>query len=196
MVASWPMRRSSISITRMTVAVSPIGLNSTIRSAGRLTRATRVTTATWRHTAPQVARAARLDIKRRLLVDTGIAAVYLDRQGARRWHGKERPLGVTLSDATCGSFSGGGMAKGDARGGGTYRDVRVTVRQAEILDLAARDLSDKQIAGRLGISVATVRTQWQRFYKANGLHGRAGAVAAWLRCRRAHFWLQSRRPYH
>ncbi len=85
------------------------------------------------------------------------------------------------------------MAKGDARSGAIYRDVRVTLRQAEILDLAARDLSDKQIAGQLGISVCTVRTQWQRFYKANGLHGRAGGVAVWLRSRRAHYWLRSRR---
>jgi DNA-binding CsgD family transcriptional regulator len=62
------------------------------------------------------------------------------------------------------------MVKGVARSTASYRDVRVTIRQAEILDLAARDLTDKQIAGRLGISVSTVRTQWQRFYKANGLH--------------------------
>jgi DNA-binding CsgD family transcriptional regulator len=60
------------------------------------------------------------------------------------------------------------------------RSVRVTPRQAQILGLAAGDLPDKQIACRLGVSVATVRTQWQRFYKANGLHSRTGAVALWL----------------
>lgn len=59
--------------------------------------------------------------------------------------------------------------------------IRITQRQAQILDLAARDLGDKQIAGRLGVSRYTVRTQLQRFYKANGLHSRAGAVALWLR---------------
>jgi DNA-binding NarL/FixJ family response regulator len=63
-------------------------------------------------------------------------------------------------------------------------DLRVTCRQAEILDLAARDLAVKQIAGHLGLSVSTVRTQLQRFYKANALHSRAGAVALWLRSRR------------
>jgi DNA-binding NarL/FixJ family response regulator len=59
--------------------------------------------------------------------------------------------------------------------------VHVTHRQAQILDLAARDFADKQIAERLGVSVSTVRTQLQRFYKANGLHSRTGAVGLWLR---------------
>lgn len=62
--------------------------------------------------------------------------------------------------------------------------MRVTRRQAQILDLAARDLADKQIAARLGISVPTIRTELERFYKAHGLHSRTGAVALWLRSRR------------
>lgn len=63
------------------------------------------------------------------------------------------------------------------------RRVHTTRRQAQILGLAARDLSDKQVAERLGVSIATVRTQLQRFYKANGVHSRTGAVALWLRMR-------------
>ena len=62
--------------------------------------------------------------------------------------------------------------------------VQITRGQARILDLAARDLGVKQIAKQLGVSVPTVKTQLQRFYKANGLHSRAGAVALWVGTRR------------
>jgi DNA-binding CsgD family transcriptional regulator len=58
--------------------------------------------------------------------------------------------------------------------------VQITRGQAQILDLAARDLGVKQIAKQLGVSVPTVKTQLQRFYRANGLHSRAGAVALWV----------------
>lgn len=58
--------------------------------------------------------------------------------------------------------------------------VQVTRGQAQILDLAARDLAVKQIAKVLGVSIPTVKTQLQRFYRANGLHSRAGAVALWI----------------
>lgn len=59
--------------------------------------------------------------------------------------------------------------------------VRATPRQAEILRLAGGGLIDKEIAKRLGLSISTVRTQWQRFYRANRIRNRAGAVALWLR---------------
>ena len=66
--------------------------------------------------------------------------------------------------------------------GGPSRSLllHITGRQAQILDLAARDLSDKQIVDRLRLSIPTIRTQLQRFYKANGVHSRTGAVALWL----------------
>jgi len=84
-----------------------------------------------------------------------------------------QPLGIGSS---C-----GGMAKvGEGKNVIRVARVHVTHRQAQILDLAARDFADKQIAERLGVSVSTVRTQLQRFYKANGLHSRTGAVGLWL----------------
>lgn len=61
--------------------------------------------------------------------------------------------------------------------------LRVTSRQAQLLDMAAQDIPDKQIAARLNISLSTVRTQWQRFFRANGVHSRAGSVALWLQSR-------------
>jgi DNA-binding CsgD family transcriptional regulator len=62
--------------------------------------------------------------------------------------------------------------------------VQVTHGQAQILDLAALDLGLKQIAKQLGVSVPTVKTQLQRFYRANGLHSLAGAVALWVGTKR------------
>lgn len=75
----------------------------------------------------------------------------------------------------------GVVAKSSKRGVlKSVSSVKVTCGQAQILDLAARDLGVKQIARQLGVSVPTVKTQLQRFYRANGLHSRAGAVALWV----------------
>jgi DNA-binding CsgD family transcriptional regulator len=57
----------------------------------------------------------------------------------------------------------------------------LTLRQREILRLASEGLSDKEIAARLGISYRTVRTHFERLYRRYGLHGRAAAVALYLR---------------
>jgi DNA-binding CsgD family transcriptional regulator len=59
--------------------------------------------------------------------------------------------------------------------------THVTPRQSEILELIAAGLADKEIAQRLGLSYGTVRTQLGRFFAANGVHGRAGAAALWVR---------------
>ena len=79
----------------------------------------------------------------------------------------------------------GGMAKSSKHDDlNSISSLQVTHGQAQILDLAARDLGVKQIAKQLGVSVPTVKTQLQRFYRANGLHSRAGAVALWVGTRR------------
>ncbi len=60
------------------------------------------------------------------------------------------------------------------------RPVRhVTPRQRAVLDLALRGLTDKEIATDLGISVSTVRTYLERFYREHGLRNKTEAVAAW-----------------
>lgn len=88
--------------------------------------------------------------------------------------GRSRPYLIRLADR-------GGVAKSSKREDlKIVSGVQVTRRQAQILDLAARDLGVKQIAKQLGVSVPTVKTQLQRFYRANGLHSRAGAVALWV----------------
>lgn len=55
-----------------------------------------------------------------------------------------------------------------------------THRQTQILGLAARGLSDKEIAHDLGLSVHTVRSHLQRLYQNHGLSNRAEAVASFV----------------
>jgi DNA-binding CsgD family transcriptional regulator len=59
--------------------------------------------------------------------------------------------------------------------------VRVTPRQREILKLSTKGLTEKEIALSLGISLATVRTHLERFYRSNGLKNKAEAIAFWLK---------------
>jgi DNA-binding NarL/FixJ family response regulator len=83
-------------------------------------------------------------------------------------------------DSLCGGMVKAGLHEKSI---GVQR-LLVTRRQAQILELAAKDLADKQIAQQLGVSLSTIRTQLGRFYRANGLHSRAGAVGLWLGARR------------
>lgn len=55
-----------------------------------------------------------------------------------------------------------------------------TDRQRQILELAAKGLSDKEIARALGLSAHTVRTHLKRLYQGQQLSNRAEAVAAWV----------------
>ncbi len=58
--------------------------------------------------------------------------------------------------------------------------MRCSPRQAEILALVARGLSDKQIAQELRLSPHTVRSYLDRFLHDHGLANRAAAAVAWL----------------
>jgi DNA-binding NarL/FixJ family response regulator len=53
-------------------------------------------------------------------------------------------------------------------------------RQAEIVELIAGGLEDKEIARQLGVSVTTVRTHLQRLYRQIGVHNRSRATVKWL----------------
>lgn len=50
-------------------------------------------------------------------------------------------------------------------------------RESEILELAANGLIDKQIAAKLGVQLATVRTYWERIYTKLKSANRAQAIA-------------------
>jgi DNA-binding NarL/FixJ family response regulator len=67
------------------------------------------------------------------------------------------------------------MSDKSASGG----EPHATPRQREILDLAVRGLTDKEIAADLGVAVSTIRTHLERFYRANALRNKAEAVAVW-----------------
>src|SRR5438132_5288422 len=56
---------------------------------------------------------------------------------------------------------------------------KVTPRQAQILDLAAAGLSDKEIARQLHVSHRTVRTHFEKLYHDSGFRNRSQAVASW-----------------
>ena len=56
----------------------------------------------------------------------------------------------------------------------------VTERQAEILEMAADGLSDKEIAHRLGVTHRTIRSHLERLYNSSGRRGRVAVVVAWV----------------
>ena len=65
-------------------------------------------------------------------------------------------------------------------GNGSERDLpKLTPRQAQILDLAATGLSDKEIARRLGVTHRTVRTHLEKLFQSRGFRSRSQAVAMW-----------------
>ncbi len=64
------------------------------------------------------------------------------------------------------------------------RAFRAGPRQRQILELLVAGRTDPEIAVRLGISQATVRTYLIRLYRDNGVANRTEAVAVWLLSRR------------
>ena len=66
-------------------------------------------------------------------------------------------------------------------GGGGVGIPRLTPRQAQILELAAAGLSDKEIARRLDVAHRTVRTHFEKLYLDHGIRNRAQAIAIWSR---------------
>jgi len=68
---------------------------------------------------------------------------------------------------------------GGVRGGATANGL-FSAREAEIVELIALGLEDKQIAVQLGISRRTVRTHLERLFSDLEVHSRAAAVALWM----------------
>ena len=74
---------------------------------------------------------------------------------------------------------GDDAANNELTGGGS--GPHVTPRQAQILDLAAAGLSDKQIARRLRVTHRTVRTHFENLFEDQGIRNRSQAIAIWSR---------------
>jgi DNA-binding CsgD family transcriptional regulator len=57
----------------------------------------------------------------------------------------------------------------------------LSLRELDVLDLVARGFSDKEIAGQIGVSTATVNTHLRHVYAKLRANNRAHAVAIALR---------------
>ena len=57
----------------------------------------------------------------------------------------------------------------------------LTARELEVLQLASHGYSGRQIAERLRISPATIKTHFEHIYSKFGVSGRAAAVAQAMR---------------
>jgi DNA-binding NarL/FixJ family response regulator len=68
-----------------------------------------------------------------------------------------------------------------ARRTGELRPHELTVREREILQLAAQGMSGKAIAQHLTLSPLTVKSHFQNIYAKWGISDRASAVAKALR---------------
>ncbi len=73
------------------------------------------------------------------------------------------------------------LANGNGEGGNgaDLSTARLTPRQVQILNLAARGLSDKEIARQLGIAHRTVRTHFEKLFRDRGIRNRSQAIALW-----------------
>lgn len=60
------------------------------------------------------------------------------------------------------------------------RGSRLSPRQAQIVELVARGLGDKQIAAELGISEETVDCHLRAAFQRHGVHTRGALVAGHL----------------
>jgi DNA-binding CsgD family transcriptional regulator len=59
--------------------------------------------------------------------------------------------------------------------------LRLSVRELEIARMIADDLSDKEIAGRLGVEVSTIRTHIKRVFAKLGVRRRSGVASLFAR---------------
>ncbi|MFG2897523.1 response regulator [Streptomyces zaomyceticus] len=97
----------------------------------------------------------------------GAAGAVVGRQRG----GVERPTGLGHP-----GDSGGSGAPGHSGGLGGPADDGLTERETEVLVLVADGLSNQEIAGRLRISTATVKTHINNLFAKTGVRDRAQAV--------------------
>ena len=93
------------------------------------------------------------------------------------------PMSSDASDRFLRSMTGIGYELGEflAHRRGQLKAHGLTPRELEVLQLAAEGCSGREIAERLVVSPATVRTHFDHIYEKYGVSGRAAAVAKALR---------------
>jgi len=123
----------------------------------------------------------------RQLLEAGAAGYVLKRAAAEELIRAIRAVaagGVYLDPALAGKVVGGFVRKPAARD--VPDGVELSEREAEVVRLVAAGHSNKEIAGRLDLSVKTVETYKARSLEKLGLHSRADLVRyalgrGWLR---------------
>jgi PAS domain S-box-containing protein len=93
------------------------------------------------------------------------------------------PAGTEVTDPLLPSLTGIGYELGEflAHRRGELKPSALTPRELEVLELAAQGCSGREIAERLVVSPATVRTHFEHIYEKYGVSDRASAVAKALR---------------
>jgi PAS domain S-box-containing protein len=93
------------------------------------------------------------------------------------------PVTVDVTDRLLRSLTGIGYELGEflAHRRGELKPLALTPRELEVLQLAAQGCGGREIAERLVLSPATVRTHFGRIYSKYGVSDRAAAVAKALR---------------
>ena len=93
------------------------------------------------------------------------------------------PVSVDVTDRLLRSLTGIGHELGEflAHRRGELKPPALTQRELEVLQLAAHGCAGREIAERLVLSPATVRTHFGRIYHKYGVSDRAAAVAKALR---------------
>ncbi len=93
------------------------------------------------------------------------------------------PVSVDVTDRLLRSLTGIGYELGEflAHRRGELKPPALTPRELEVLQLAAQGCGGREIAARLFLSPATVRTHFGRIYEKYGVSDRAAAVAKALR---------------
>ncbi len=113
----------------------------------------------------------------RQLLEAGAAGYVLKRAAAEELIRAIRTVaagGVYLDPALAGAVVGGFVRKPAGKGVSAGADL--SDREAEVVRLVAAGHSNKEIAGRLGLSVKTVETYKARSLEKLGLHSRADLV--------------------
>ena len=113
----------------------------------------------------------------RQLLEAGAAGYVLKRAAAEELIHAIRTVaagGVYLDPALAGKVVGGFVRKPPAKG--VAEGSELSDREAEVVRLIAAGHSNKEIAGRLDLSVKTVETYKARSLEKLGLHSRADLV--------------------
>lgn len=113
------------------------------------------------------------------------AAAQSGAQGISTKNDENELVAATLAVASGGTYGKGMFESAESahirlssQTGGN--DDVLSVRESEVMNLIAQGMLDEDIAGQLGVSVATVRKHAQTASHKMGVHNRVQAMLAWI----------------